>query len=100
MRMLDHILESWKVDHILENFVHIGLEDGGGVRKAVWHDQVFIVPLSGDKGRLPFVIFTYTDKVICTSQVEFSIDVVAAHLFKGRWDQRKREMVLDRDVIH
>ena len=76
------------VDHIVENLVHNGLENGGGVRKAIGHDQVFVVPSSGDKGSLPVFAFTYTDKVICTSQV---------YLFKGRWDQRKT--VLDRDVI-
>ena len=81
------------VDHILENLVHKGLEDNEGVRKAVGNDQLFVVPSSGDKGRLPFVAFTYTNKIKCTSQGEFSIDVGAAHLFQGRWDQRKRETV-------
>jgi hypothetical protein len=69
------------------------------VCKAVGHDQVFVVHSSCDKGHLPFIAITYTDKVICTLQVEFSIYVGAAHLFKDRWDQRKRETVLDQDVI-
>ena len=86
------------VNYILVNLVHKGLENGGGVSKAVGHDEVFVVPSCGDKGRLPSGAFTYTDKVKCTSQVKFCIDVGAAHLFKGRWDQR--ETVLDRDVIH
>jgi hypothetical protein len=86
------------VDHILENLVHKGLEDGGGSHKAVGQDLVFIVPLSGDKGRLSFAVFTYYT-VICTSQVGFRIDVGVAHLFKGRWVQKKKETVLDRDVI-
>ena len=80
---------------ILQNLVHKGLEDGGGVTKAVGHDQVFVVPSCGDKGRLPFVAFTYTDKVICTSSIKKDDGV--AHLFKGRWDQRNT--VLGRDVI-
>ena len=41
----------------------------------------------------------YTVKVIGTSQVEFCIDVDVAHLLKGHWNQRKRETVLDHDVI-
>jgi hypothetical protein len=87
------------IDHILENLVHKGLADGGGVSKAVGHDQGLVVPSCGDKGHLPFIPFAYTDKVICTSLVEFCIDVGAAHFFKGRWDQRERETVLDHDVI-
>lgn len=77
------------------------MEDGGGVSKAIGHDQVFVVPSCGDKGRLPFVAFTYTDKVICTLQVEFCLDVGAVHLFKGCWDQRKTVLdIIQRTLIN
>ncbi|CAJ0922281.1 unnamed protein product [Ranitomeya imitator] len=49
--------------HIPEDIVHKALENGWGITEPEGHHQIFIVPIPGVKGRLPFVPLTDANQV-------------------------------------
>ena len=59
------------VNKIPKQVIYQCLEDGGGVRQAERHDEVFKVPQVGVEARLPFVPLWDMDQMVCIAQVQF-----------------------------
>ncbi len=52
------------VEELPEHLIHEFLEDGGGVDKAIWHNEVFIVTSGSNEWRLPFIAFLNSNEII------------------------------------
>ncbi len=61
--------------------MHKVLEYGGGVDKAIRHDEAFVVAGRHHKCRLPLSPLMYPDEVICTAEVQLGEDGGSAEMF-------------------
>lgn len=43
------------IEELPEHLVHKPLEEGRGIVKAIWHDEIFVVPRWGNEARLPLI---------------------------------------------
>jgi hypothetical protein len=65
---IDNIIN---IDKTYQCFININLESRRRVRKPERHNDIFVMPVTGTKRRLPFVAFTDSDTVIRISKIEF-----------------------------
>lgn len=75
-------------EHITEDVIYEGLEDGRTIDQAKGHDPVFIVPSGGGESRLPFITLSDTDEIISTSEIQLGEEVSRTELFEGGRNQR------------
>lgn len=72
-----------------KHLVHESLEDRCGVGESIRNNAVLVVSRRGDEGRLPFITFTYANKVIGGAQVQLGEDVDSTEFLEGGRDQGK-----------
>ncbi len=61
------------MEKLPEHLMHKVLEYGGGVDKAIGHDEKFIVTSRGHKSCLPLVPLTYSDEVVFLLQGNIAV---------------------------
>src|SRR5467141_1522912 len=76
------------VSHVSENMIHESMERSGSIGESHGHNQEFERAISGAKCCLPLMASSYTNVVVASAQVEFSVDLGTAELVEEIGDKQ------------
>ena len=91
-------VDNYDVFHVSEDFVHHGLESGGGVAETKEHDRGFVGSSMADERGFPFVSF-FNPYIIVTPPEVYLREVLRTLEFADKLRDERERVVVPHSVL-